>query len=99
MSRTAALGLAGQPRGWANSASLGSMTNFGLLAQTGWSARFLSGGGFKALEATIHLSKVSFPKWKRRNYFATVTFFEKVQMPTGWMEGAELVPAGPAGSF
>ena len=60
---TASLGLAGQPRGCAYSASLGSMANFGFRAQIGWSARFLSGGWLKAFDATIQASKFCF--WKR----------------------------------
>src|SRR5712691_3837724 len=94
---TASLGLAGQPRGCAYSASLGSIANFGLRAQMGWSARFLSGGWLKAFDATIQASKFSF--WKRnfRKSLASWTFFENFQMAIELMGGAEWMPAGPPG--
>src|SRR5439155_11122504 len=97
ISWTGALGLAGQPRGCANSASLGSIANFGFFAQIGWSAKCRSGGWLKALEATIQASKFSF--WKRNlmKSLASGTFFENFQMPIAVIGGAEWVPAGPAG--
>src|SRR5438034_11221919 len=97
MSCTAELGLAGQPRGCANSASLGSIANFGFFAQIGWSAKCRSGGWLKALEATIQASKFSF--WKRNlmKSLASGTFFENFQMPIAVIGVAAWVPAGPAG--
>src|SRR3989454_10263640 len=91
----ASLGLAGQPRGWAYSASLGSIANFGLRAQIGWSAKCRSGGWLKALEAAIQASTFSF--WKRNlmKSLASGTFFENFQMPIAVIGGAEWVPAGP----
>src|SRR2546426_9442082 len=94
---TASLGFAGQPRGCANSASFGNIANFGFRAQMGWSARFLSGGGLKALEATIQASKFSLRKRNWMNSFARSTFFENFQTPRPRMGGAEGGPAGPAG--
>src|SRR5713226_7982724 len=94
---TASFGLAGQPRGWAYSASLGSIANFGFRAQIGWSARFLSGGWLNAFDATIHASKFCF--WKRyaMNSLASSWFFENFQMPMLRLGGAEWMPAGPPG--
>src|SRR5438132_4982678 len=94
---TASLGFAGQPRGCANSASFGNIANFGFRAQMGWSAKFLSGGWLKALEATIQASKFSLRKRNWMNSFASSTFFENFQTPRPRMGGAECVPAGPAG--
>src|SRR2546422_4705525 len=94
---TASLGFAGQPRGCANSASFGNIANFGFRAQMGWSARFLSGGWLKALEATLQASKFSLRKRNWMNSFASSTFFENFQTPRPRMGGAECVPAGPAG--
>src|SRR5213592_3363995 len=94
---TAALVLAGQPRGWAYSASLGSMANFGFLAQIGWSAKCLSGGWLNALDATIQASKFSFWKWNLMNSLASSTFFENFQIPIELIGGAEWIPAGPPG--
>src|SRR5215471_15332118 len=94
---TASFGLPGHPRGCAYSASLGSMANFGLRAQIGWSARFLSGGWLKAFDATIHASKFCF--WKRyaMNSLANSWFFENFQMPRLSWGDLEWVPAGPEG--
>src|SRR5262245_40213458 len=97
MSCTASFGFDGQPRGWANSASFGSMANLGFLAQIGWSARCRSGGWLKAFDATIHASKFSFWKWNLMNSLASWAFFENFQIPMLLMGGAECVPAGPAG--
>src|SRR5438132_769784 len=90
---TASLGFAGQPRGCANSASFGNIANFGFRAQMGWSARFLSGGWAKALEAAIQASKFCLRKRNWMNSFASSTFFENFQTPRPRMGGAECVPA------
>src|SRR4029453_6777359 len=97
MRGTPSLGLPGQPRGCAYSASLGSMANLGLRAQMGWSERFLSGGWLKAFEATIHASKFCF--WKRyaMNSLASSWFLENFQMPMLRLGHAEWIPAGPPG--
>src|SRR5918996_4629129 len=87
MRLTAALVFAGQPRGWAYSASLGSIANLGLFAQIGWSAKFRSGGWLKAFEATIQVSKFSLRKWNLMNSLARSAFFENFQMPCPWIDG------------
>src|SRR2546425_9763645 len=94
---TASLGFAGQPRGCANSASFGNIANFGFRAQMGWSAKFLSGGWVKAVEATIQASKLSLRKREWMNSFASPTVFEDFPTPRTRMGGAECVPARPAG--
>src|SRR3989442_4860447 len=95
---TASLGFAGQPRGCAYSASLGSIANFGFRAQMGWSARFLSGGWLKAFDATIQASEVSFLKRKFRKALASLMFFEDFQMPAEVIRWCALVAAPePAG--
>src|SRR5215467_5188785 len=94
---TASFGLPGHPRGCAYSASLGSMANFGLRAQIGWSARFFSGGWLKAFDATIHASKFCFWKRKAMNSLASSWFLENFQMPKLRFGHAEWMPAGPPG--
>ena len=95
--RTASFGFAGHPRGCAYSASFGSIANFGLRTQIGWSARLRSGGWLKALDATIHASKFSLRNRNWTNSFAGSAFFENFQSPIPLMPGALCVPAGPAG--
>src|ERR1051326_2159441 len=94
---TASAGLAGQPRGCAYSASFGSIANFGLRAQIGWSAKFLSGGWLNALDATIPAPKFSFFKRDWQNSLASSMFFENFQMLMPRIGGAECAPAGPEG--
>src|SRR2546427_190324 len=66
-------------------------------ALTVWSARVRSGGWLKALDATIHASKLSLRNRNWMNSFAGSAFFENFQSPIPLMPGALCVPAGPAG--
>src|SRR2546427_12505331 len=85
----ASLGLAGQPRGCAYSASLGSIANFGLRAQIGWSAKCRSGGGVKGLGATIQASEVSLREREWRKSLGTAMFllYFQAQRPRGEAAG------------
>src|SRR5918996_1765441 len=97
MRLTAALVLAGHPRGCPYSASLGSMANFGFFDQIGWSAKWRNGGWLNAFEATMKALKLSSWNRNRMKSLARSAFFENFQMPKLLMGGAEWIPAGPPG--
>src|SRR2546429_8666070 len=78
----ASLGLAGQPRGCAYSASLGSIANFGLRAQIGWSAKCRSGGGVEALGGAIPGAAVFLRGRDRRDFLVNSMFFVDFHPPS-----------------
>src|SRR3989442_6401389 len=92
----ASLGLAGQPRGCAYSASLGSIANFGLRAQIGWSAKCRSGGGLEGVEAAIHASWVSLRNKDWINCLATSQLLLDVQTTHPQIGTPQLLAARPA---